>query len=238
VDGLLQGYAVSGLAPLIAIIGADGSGKSTLAADLAAAIAHDRLCQHVYLGLGSGPIGQRIAAWPLIGPLLGRFIGKKADRTRDPKDKIPGAFTALIVYWFSTRRKKRFDQMMALRERGVLVITDRYPQVEVPGFYDGPGLSAARAEGRFLRWLSAREAALYADMAAHVPTLVLRLTIDADTALARKPEHGRALVEQKIAITPRLTFGGAPIADIDATMDYAAEKALARRLIDQALIAG
>jgi thymidylate kinase len=222
---------VTHLAPLIAIIGADGSGKSTLAADLAADIAKSRPCEHIYLGLGSGPLGQRIAAWPIIGPLLGRVIGKKADRTRDPKDRIPGPVTALVVYWFSTRRKARFDAMMALRARGVLVITDRYPQVEVPGFYDGPGLSAARAEGRFVRWLAAREAALYADMAVHRPTLVLRLNIDADTALARKPEHGRALVEQKIAVTPRLTFGGAPIADIDATMEYAAEKALARQLI-------
>ena len=127
--------------------------------------------------------------------------------------------------------------MMQLRRQGVLVITDRYPQIEVPGFYDGPGLSAARAEGRVLRWLAAREARLYAEMAAHRPTLVLRLNIDAATALARKPEHGRALVEQKVAITPQLTFGDAPIAEIDATMDYAAEVALARRLIDQALAA-
>lgn len=223
------------LAPLIAIIGADGSGKSTLAADLAAQLGRDRPTAHVYLGLGSGPIGQRIAAWPVVGPLLGRIIGKKADRTRDPAGRIPGALTALVVYWFSTRRKARFDQMMRLRARGVLVITDRYPQVEVPGFYDGPGLSAARAESALVRWLAAREARLYAAMAAQVPTLVLRLNIDADTALARKPEHGRALVEQKIAVTPRLTFGGAPIADIDAAMDYAAEVALARQLIDVAL---
>lgn len=226
---------MTGLAPLIAIIGADGSGKSTLAADLAADLAQSRPTAHVYLGLGSGPIGQRIAAWPLIGPLLGRFIGKKADRTRDPKDRIPGLATALVVYWFSTRRKARFDAMMALRRQGVMVITDRYPQVEVSGFYDGPGLSAARAESRAVRWLAAREAALYAEMAAHIPTLVLRLNIDADTALARKPEHGRALVEQKIAVTPLLRFGGAPIAEIDATMDYAAELALARQLIDQAV---
>lgn len=223
------------LAPLIAIIGADGSGKSTLAADLAAGFARERPTRHVYLGLGSGPLGQRIAAWPLVGPLLGRAIGKKADRTRDPKDRIPGPFTALVVYWFSTRRKARFDALMQLRRQGVLVITDRYPQIEVPGFYDGPGLSAARAEGRFVRWLAAKEARIYAAMAAYLPTLVLRLNIDADTALARKPEHGRALVEQKVAITPQLKFGGAPIADIDAAMNYADEVVLARQLIDQAL---
>lgn len=223
------------LAPLIAIIGADGSGKTTLAKDLAADIGRERPAEYVYLGLGSGPIGHRIAALPLIGPLVAARIEKRAGRTRDPRDKIPGLLTALVVYWFSRKRMARFVSMMDLRRRGIVVITDRYPQVEIAGFYDGPGLSAARAESGPVRWLAAREARLYAEMAQHVPTLVLRLNIDADTALARKPEHGRELVERKIAVTPQLTFGGARIEEIDATMDYAEERALARRLIAQVL---
>ena len=63
------------LAPLIAIIGADGSGKTTLAKDLAAEIARERPAEYVYLGLGSGPIGHKIAALPLIGPMLMLLIG-------------------------------------------------------------------------------------------------------------------------------------------------------------------
>lgn len=223
------------LAPLIAIIGADGSGKTTLARDLAAEIASVRPAEYVYLGLGSGPIGHRIAALPLIGPFLAARIERRAGRTRDPKDKIPGLLTAFVVYWFSRKRMARFHAMMDRRRRGILVITDRYPQVDMAGFYDGPGLATARADSPVVRWLAVREARLYTEMVRHVPTLVLRLNIDADTALARKPEHGRDLVEKKIAITPQLTFGGARIEEIDATMDYAAERALARRLIDQAL---
>lgn len=226
---------MTALAPLIAIVGADGSGKSTLAADIAADLALKRPAAHVYLGLGSGVIGQRIARLPLIGPLAAARIEKKAGRARDPQIKSLGVITALVVYWFSTRRKKRFDAMMALRSKGVLVVTDRYPQVEAAGFYDGPGLSAKRTESAFVRWLAKREARLYEEMVQHRPTLVLRLNIDADTALARKPEHGRALIEAKVAITPQLTFGGAPIEDIDATMDYAEERALALRLIYRAL---
>jgi thymidylate kinase len=241
VDRVLQGHALTDpapLAPLIAIIGADGAGKSTLAGDLAAEYARVRPTRHVYLGLGSGVLGVKIKAWPVIGPLLSPVLEKKASRTRDPKDRIPGPVSALVVYWFSRRRRRRFDAMMQLRREGVMVFTDRYPQTEVPGYYDGPGLSAARAEGWLVRWLAAREARSYAQMAAHRPTLVLRLAIDADTALARKPEHGRELVEQKIAVTRQLTFGGARIEEIDATMDYAEERALARRLIDQAINAG
>lgn len=226
---------MSDLAPLIAIIGADGSGKTTLAKDLAADLARERLAEYVYLGLGSGAIGHKIAELPLIGRLAARRIEKRAGRTRDPKGKIPGPVTAMVVYWFSSRRMARFRAMMQLRRNGTVVVTDRYPQLEMAGFYDGPGLSTARADGLLVRWLAAREARMYAEMVRHKPTLVLRLNIDADTALARKPEHGRDLVEQKIAITPQLTFGGARIEEIDATMDYDEERVLARRLIDQVL---
>lgn len=223
------------LAPLIAIIGADGSGKSTLAADIAAALAPGRRVAHVYLGLGSGPLGQKIAALPLVGPLLGRFFNKKADRTRDKGDRIPGLATALVVYAFSWRRKARFDRMMQLRRDGVTIVTDRYPQVEVPGFYDGPGLSAARADGALVRHIAAREAALYHAMAAHVPTLVLRLNIDVETALVRKPDHARGLIEQKVAVTPKLRFNGAPIVEIDATLPYDEEVSCALAAIAAAV---
>ena len=67
---------MTGLAPLIAVIGADGAGKSTLAADLAGELRKKCPAEHVYLGLGSGPIGHKIAALPLIGPLLDRLAGE------------------------------------------------------------------------------------------------------------------------------------------------------------------
>ena len=58
------------LAPLIAVVGCDGSGKSTMAAELIAWLGQFRPVGTVYLGLGSGNIGNRIKAWPLIGPPL------------------------------------------------------------------------------------------------------------------------------------------------------------------------
>lgn len=229
--------AQHGLAPLIAVVGCDGSGKSTLAADLLAHVRKTRTADTGYLGLGSGAMGNRIKAWPLVGPLIERRLSKKADQARDRTARIPGLLTALVIYRFSLKRRARFERVMDLRRRGVTIVTDRYPQTEVPGFYDGPGLSAARAEGWLVSRLAAKEAAIYADMAAHVPTLVIRLNIDAATALARKPDHAAALIERKVAVTPLLTFNGARIVDLDATMDYAEELALAKAAVDQALAA-
>ena len=227
--------AVPELAPLIALVGADGSGKSTLAPDLLAHVALSRPAQQGYLGLGSGPLGERIKAWPLIGPPLERFLSDRARRARDPDGNIPDVATAIVLYRYSLKRRRRWGQIMVLRQNGIAVITDRYPQAEVPGFYDGPGLSAARSSGTIIPWLAARERRLYAQMAAYVPTLVVRLNIDIDTALARKPDHERSLLERKIAATPVLTFNGAPICDIDARLPYVEVLALAKAAADRAL---
>lgn len=223
------------LAPLIAVVGCDGSGKSTMAAELIAWLGQFRPVGTVYLGLGSGNIGNRIKAWPLIGPPLEAYLSRKAGQARKKDAKIPGAPTALVIFVFSLIRYSRFRRTLALRRKGVTVITDRYPQKEVPGFYDGPGLAAARAEGPLVRWLAAREWALYEEMAGHVPNLVIRLNVDAATALARKPDHKPDSIAAKVAVTPLLSFNGAPMVDLDATMDYAEELALAKAAIEDAL---
>lgn len=208
-------------APLFAIVGCDGSGKSTLAADLARELARDRSVRTCYLGLGSGRIGAAIRGLPVIGPALERPLADRAARTRSSGERIPGVATALTVYGFSLLRRRRFRRALALREAGVTVLTDRFPQIEVPGFYDGPGLSAARAGSGAVAWLAASERSMYAWMAGHRPTLILRLNIDLATATARKPDHDPALLARKIAVTPRLRFGGAPIVDLDAVAPYA-----------------
>lgn len=215
------GAAGQPLAPLIAIVGADGSGKSTLAADLIATLASERPVASCYLGLGSGAVGARIREWPLIGRVAERSLADKARRTRSTGERIPGPATALVVYAFSLLRQRRFRRVLALRSRGTTVVTDRYPQVEVPGFYDGPGLSAARPGSRAVGWLAARERRMYAAMAAYLPTVVLRLTVDLATATARKPDHDPALLARKIAATPLLTFGGARVVDLDSGAPYA-----------------
>lgn len=202
---------------MIAIIGSDGAGKTTIASYLCDALKGEG-ATYSYLGLGSGTIGLKIGAWPLIGPLLERHLTAKARQARTVGERIPGFFTALTIYVFSRLRMRRFKQMLHRRKEVGLVICDRYPQIEVPGFYDGPGLSAARPSGYLTAWLAIGELALYQRMVLHRPTLVIRLNIDVATALARKPDHNPALLKRKVEVTPLLLFNGARIVDIDASL--------------------
>lgn len=209
------------LAPCVALIGCDGSGKSTLARDLTALLGREGPTRSMYLGLGTGDLGRRIGRIPLIGALAEKFLTGKADKAHAAPDKrLPGLATALAMFGFSLARRRRFEKVLAFRRRGIRVVTDRYPQAELAGGFDGPGLAWTRRGSALVERLAARERQLYEDMAAYRPTLVIRLNIDVETALGRKSDHTRAPLERKLAVMPTLGFGGAHIVDVDATRPY------------------
>ncbi len=210
------------LAGVIAVIGCDGSGKSTLTADLVAYLCDKGPTELLYLGQSSGNIADWIRSLPVIGAPFGRYLVRKAAGAHDKKTTAPDTATTLVIYLLSLWRAHKFRRMLALCRRGVVVITDRYPQAEAPGFYfDGPGLGAVNTESWLARKLAARELRLYQWMASHVPALVIRLNIDADTAHARKPDHKLAMLRDKVAVLPTLHFNGARILDLDGRDPYA-----------------
>lgn len=217
---------------IVALIGCDGSGKSTLVADAEVALAGRVRVARVYLGLGTGELGERIKRLPLVGRWIEARLARKAKQTRTAGERIPGLGTALVVYAFSLLRHRRFRRMLRLQRQGMLVLTDRYPQVEVPGFYDGPGLSAARAGSGAVAALASRERRMYERMASHRPDLVIRLLIDPEVAHARKPEHPLEALRRKAAVTPQLRFGGATTADVDANQPYSAVRERVLALIE------
>jgi hypothetical protein len=208
---------------VIALTGCDGSGKSTLAAKLVARLREQGPVQPLYLGQSSGRIAEWIGTLPLVGPSFNRYLVRKSDRVHERPSTAPGSLTALVIYLLSRWRAHKFRRMLALCRRGVLVVTDRYPQAELPGFrFDGPQLAKSTGGNWLVRRLREREQRLYEWMAARVPMLVIRLNVDAETAHARKPDHPLETLREKIAAWPSLRFNGARILDLDARDDAGA----------------
>lgn len=224
------------LAGVVAVIGCDGSGKSTLTNDLMARLRSRGPIVRRYLGLVSGETGDKIKRLPFIGVRLERYLAAKARRAQDRRKKLPGTGTAVVMYLLSLWRAVQFRRILALSRSGVVVITDRYPQAEIPGFnYDGPGLPGTQSSSWLVRKLAVRELRLYQWMASHVPALVIRLNVDVDTALARKPDHKLAEIEDKIAVAPCLRFNGARILDLDASAPYPQVLEAALREVNSAI---
>lgn len=234
--GLREAPAVT--AGVIAIVGCDGSGKSTLTADILARLRTRGRIERRYLGLASGEVGRRIRKLPIIGTRLERYVVVKAAQAQDRNREFPGAATAVVIYLLSLYRAMQFRRVLTQSRRGVLVITDRFPQTEVPGIYcDGPCLSLVANGSWLIPRLAARERRLYEWMANHVPELVIRLNIDAESAHSRKPDHRLALLKKVAAVTPGLHFNGARIIEIDALAPYPEVLDAALKALDGAVTA-
>jgi hypothetical protein len=202
--------------------------------DLLASLREKGPAERRYLGLVSGEMGDKIKELPFIGVKLEDNLHQKANRALDMEKKLPGLGTALIMYMLSLWRAAQLLRVIRLSRRGVKVIADRYPQVEVPGFhYDGPGLTVHRTDNWLVRKFARQEQRMYEWMAEQKPSLVIRLTIDVDTALQRKPDHDIVELRDKISIMPRLTFNGAQLCDIDSTIPYAQVMEAALQAINQ-----
>ena len=206
---------------VFAVVGCDGTGKTTLTADLLANLGKNGPAERRYMGLISGEMGDKIKDLPFIGVRLENNLHNKANRALDMEKKLPGIGTALIMYVLSLWRSFLILRVIRLSRRGVQVVTDRYPQVEIPGFhYDGPGLTVNRTNNWLVRKLAEGEQRLYEWMAGQKPALVIRLNINAEAAHARKPDHNIDELRDKISVMNRLNFNGAQVCDIDTTAPY------------------
>lgn len=218
-----------------AVIGCDGTGKSRLTADLLTELRTEGPAKRRYLGLVSGETGDKIKKLPFIGVWLEDDLHRKANRALDMEKQLPGTATALIMYMCSLWRALQLWRVVRLSRRGVQVIVDRYPQMEIPGFhYDGPGLTIHRTDNWLVHKLAEREQKLYERMAGYQPAVVIRLNIDLETAYARKADHSLEELRDKIEVMPRLKFNGARICDIDSTIPYPEVLAAALQAIKDA----
>ena len=227
------------LPPLIAIVGCDGSGKSTVSEAVLEWVRGYGPAAAAHLGKQQGNTGRSLANLPIVGGSLGGFIERKASTVRKSrtKNKSPDTFPALVMYAFTLRRIRRFRRMLALRRKGMLIIADRYPQLDFPSAFDGPDMSVNADGNRFVQWLAQREQKAFEWMTSHRPDLVIRLNVDLDTAFARKPDHRREALARKIEITPQLTFNGAHIVEVDANRPLAEVVAAAEAAVTDTLSA-
>jgi hypothetical protein len=97
---------------------------------------------------------------------------------------------------------------LRLRKKGILVITDRFPQKQYRGFNDGPLLSHFIDDSnKFRRALARWEAAQFDTLAKTVPDLVIRLMPSLKTAMARKPgENSEEYLSLKMDALKNLRF--------------------------------
>jgi len=173
----------------------------------------------IYFGTGAGRPSLLLRPFKLMVPLMRRILKEKPKGAShgNVSGRAPGPLYSILMMGWATivAREKRNKLLSARRgaDRGLVVITDRYPQDEIIGFNDGPLLTRLTTVPN---WLRRVEADSYRLVRRLVPDLVIKLDVLTETAARREPDMDPALISERIADLQRLTFAGASVVRVDA----------------------
>ena len=204
---------------VVAIVGVDGSGKSTVTRAIQEWLGAEIDVVPIYFGTGDGRPSLLLRPFKLMVPLIRRLIKTKPQGASHGKisNRAPGPlYSALMMVWAVVVAHEKRGKLLAARrgaDRGMIVLTDRYPQDEIIEFNDGPLLNRLSNAPNSLRRF---EASAYALTRRLRPDLVIKLDVFPETAARREPDMDPALISRRIADLRGLTFRGARVITVDA----------------------
>jgi hypothetical protein len=203
---VLLGRGIPGGGRVVAVVGSDGSGKSTLVRGLTAEYSAKFDTLDLYLGSGDGPASLLRLPMKLAHRVL--RPGKDAPSAGRSKGRRPMRFVrAVWAVTLAREKRQRLQRAHLARSRGLLVICDRYPQVQFPGENDGPLLSGwETARSPLLRWLASIERRPYVLAGTLAPDLVIKLDVDAITARRRRPGSTESYLAHRGSLVRGLTW--------------------------------
>jgi thymidylate kinase len=217
---------------LIAVVGCDGSGKSSLTQHVTMTLGRKLDVCRIYFGSGDG--SSSLLRWPLkivrhladrAGLLRARASsngGRAASDAGPPRGALLRAGRVIWALTLSLEKRERLRRAWRARDRGMIVMTDRYPQAQLTGFNDGPLLAdLASSRSALLRAFARWEAVPYRWADEQPPDVVLRLDIAPDVAEERKPETGRFEIERRVRAIRSLRYrDGATVVNVDANQPF------------------
>jgi thymidylate kinase len=202
---------------VVALVGCDGSGKSTQIKSIVKWLSWKLDVLPIYFGSGDG--SSSILRWPL--KLIAHIITRRGRRAnfspqvtnglsfRDRNHnswykrlgRVPWAF------FLALEKKKKMRIITRARNRGLIVICDRFPQNQVKGFNDGPLLAnLAISKFRWMRRFAAWEESCYATAKMAMPDIVVKLHVTPEVAFSRKPEMALTEIQKRIDAVRLLQF--------------------------------
>lgn len=220
----------SGGGVVVALLGCDGSGKSTQIKDIVKWLSWKLDVLPIYFGSGDG--SSSILRWPFkftVHILRGRgLIGRLSTQAskgsriwvRDEGSWFKRMGRLLWAVFLVLEKKKKMRTLTRARNRGMVVVCDRYPQNQVHGFNDGPLLGyLAKSGSGWMRRIAAWEVSCYALAEVVAPDIVVKLHVTPEVAFGRKPDMSFSEIQRRIDTVRLLQFNSATtVVNIDATM--------------------
>jgi hypothetical protein len=209
---------------VVALLGVDGSGKTTVVGAIRRWLGAEVDVVPTYFGTGAGRPSLLLLPLKLMLPLIAPWL--KAKPRGSPHGKVsnyaPGlVYSLLLMVWATVVALEKRSKLLGAHrgaKRGLIVVTDRYPQNEILDFNDGPLLARLSKAPLWLRRFESRAYELARRLS---PDLVIKLCVTPETAARREPDMDPAVIPERIDALRRLTFPGARVVSVDAEQPLA-----------------
>jgi hypothetical protein len=201
----------------VAFLGADGAGKSTLTEEIAEWLSREVAVILTYGGSGKGSASLPRRFLQGLAALRRRVAGARsgtAGKAPLPDsgyarrlEKKPSVARLVWVLSLARERRRRAQQARRAKGRGMIVLSDRLPQSQFPGWNDGPRLTQWLDADSWLRRVAARrEQAAFRLAELSPPDLVVKLHVSPEVASRRKPETPPEQLRTGIDMVRQLQF--------------------------------
>ncbi|HEY7685126.1 MAG TPA: hypothetical protein VH833_03355 [Gemmatimonadales bacterium] len=211
----------------VAFLGADGAGKSTLTEEIAEWLSREVAVVITYGGSGKGSASLPRRLLQGLAALRRRVVRPRSvivaappTQGEEPGRRDKNISLARLVWVLSLARERRRRALQARRAkgRGMIVLSDRLPQSQFPGWNDGPRLTRWLEMGSWVRRRAARmEQAAFRLAELSPPDLVVKLHVSPEVASRRKPETPQEQLRTGIDMVRRLQFPATTrVLDMDA----------------------
>ena len=199
---------------VVVFLGCDGAGKSTTLKYVKKELSKKIDVKSVYLGSGDGSSSLIRKPMKLIAKKVGgKGVGHAVEKEYSEKKKVSikaRLYSFAKIIWAVTlanEKKKKLREMTKARNNGLVVLCDRYPQIEVAGYSDGPLLTRYLSKGKGLFYQIARwEYSIYRSFYFNPPDLTIKLMVPTEVAIERKPEMTPEEIENKKAAIAKMNF--------------------------------
>jgi energy-coupling factor transporter ATP-binding protein EcfA2 len=212
---------------VVSLIGSDGSGKSTQVKLIENILSKKMDTRYIYMGSGNGPASWHRDILNLVRRKKRKIINKHtvvsvtAKNSKDMRFGLKKIFYIIYAISLGFEKKTKLKKILHYKNKGMIVIADRYPQIQNYGYNDGPLLGEfLSSRNFFMKKLARLEFSLYEFSNFIKPDIVVKLIGDPKVLHKRREDDmSYELIVKKQKVIEELSFSSCTkVFKVDATL--------------------
>jgi len=203
---------------IIAIVGIDGSGKTTTLSYIERFFAIQMNISRVFLGNGkSGASWYRKILFSVYGTKK-KVKNGNIESQSGTRSKVSWLYALWILVCLFDK-EKNLKKVISGKANGSLVLSDRWPQTEFAGTFDGPRINVKNPTNRIVKYVKKREEKFLNFASLIKPDLIIILKVSPDVSMKRKPgELSLEEAQRNSSLLNNMNWGNSKLVEVDADL--------------------